>query len=256
MATPIRLPIRGADAAGDAVRQTIRAYHGSPYDWDKVDMSMVGKGEGPLDEGFGFYASEQEGVGNWYRRHTTYLRRQHLAKQLRVMREAGRASPMDPHAPGQELEWHRKNQLARRLSEETGPLLQRLQRQFPRGRTYELEVDVPPSSLMDWDAPMSQQPEVYEVVQRLTGGNVAPEAEGALAYLQVAGGNIFDGATARMQRLASEKLFDNGIPGHRYAGGGGQKNFVFYPGTEDQIRILRKYGLLAPMAAAGTMGEE
>jgi len=29
----------------------------------------------------------------------------------------------------------------------------------------------------------------------------------------------------------------------------GSNNIVAFPGTEDQIRILRKYGLMAPVAA-------
>jgi hypothetical protein len=57
------------------------------------------------------------------------------------------------------------------------------------------------------------------------------------------------------QPLASTRLAEAGIPGIRYldgnsrASGGGTRNYVMFPGTEDHIRILRKYGLLAPMAS-------
>jgi hypothetical protein len=33
------------DEAGDAIRQVIRAYHGSPYGFDKFDASKIGSGE-------------------------------------------------------------------------------------------------------------------------------------------------------------------------------------------------------------------
>jgi hypothetical protein len=62
-------------------------------------------------------------------------------------------------------------------------------------------------------------------------------------------------------RFASRALMEEGIPGLRYLDGlsrrvgQGSRNYVAFPGTEDSIRILRKYGLMAPIAA-GAMQEE
>ena len=262
------------DELGDAVRSVIRAYHGSPYDWDRVDMSMVTKGEGPLDEGFGFYATDREGVANWYRNSTTVLRRKILADQLREMRHGLQASPADhlyytPERMSQirsrdshfygsaseadALDWHRRLQRARRIREDVQPQLASLQRQFPRGRTYELEIGVPRDSLMEYDAPVyAQQPEVLErmrsVDSRLVDDLIdSPDADGAMFYNTLAGGNVLDAPTVRGQRRASEALFNAGIPGHAYRGNA--DNYVFYPGIEDQIRILRKF---AVPGAAGT----
>lgn len=65
------------------------------------------------------------------------------------------------------------------------------------------------------------------------------------------------------QLKASERLMEAGIPGIRYldqgsrSAGEGTRNYVLFPGTEDRIRILRKYGLLAPVAAGAAMeGQE
>ena len=237
--------VRHADEAGDAVRSVIRAYHGSPYDWDKVDMSMVGKGEGPLDEGFGFYASDKEGVGNWYRKHTSYLRRQELARQLREIRGGMRAEPNDP-------QWHAKYYRAIRLAPDVNNQISRLQREFPRGRTYELEIDYPRDSLMEYDVPVyAQQPDVLErmrsVNPRLTddllsaGQEGLDMTDGAGFYHLLSGGTALDSPTMRGQRRASEMLFEAGIPGHAYRGNA--DNYVFYPGAEDSIRILRKYAI-------------
>jgi hypothetical protein len=241
----------------------IRAYHGSPYDWDKVDMSMVGKGEGPLDEGFGLYGTDAEGAANWYRHRTTRIRRDQLAQQLRTIRRDADASPMDLHPPGQELDWHRRVQNARRLAEEVRPQLQRLQREHPRGRTYELEIAYPRESLLGYDTLVhKQRPEVLakmrdiapqlvdDLVEAGLGG--MDQADGAWFYNALAGGTIFDSPTIRGQRRASEMLFEAGIPGHAYKNN--NPNYVFYPGTEDQIRILRKYGLMAPIAAGAGQG--
>jgi hypothetical protein len=62
-------------------------------------------------------------------------------------------------------------------------------------------------------------------------------------------------------RQASRRLMKGGIPGLRYLDGNsrtagqGTHNYVMFPGTEDRIRILRQYGLLAPMALPA-MSEE
>lgn len=252
-----------ARLAGDAPPPAMRVYHGSPYDWNKVDMSMVGRGEGPhLDEGFGLYGSSKEGVGNWYRHHTTRIRRAELADQLRTIRRDADASPIDPHPPGKELDWHRRLQRARRLEEAVRPQLQRLQRQHPRGRTYELEVAVPRESLLEWDVPLAgQAPAVLEKLRAVNPQIVddwidSPDAIGAMFYRAVSGGNIFDTPTLGQQRRASEALFEAGIPGHAYQGQ--VENYVFYPGIEDQIRILRKYaapGAIGAGAASGMSDE-
>lgn len=39
------------DQLGDQVRQVIRAYHGSPYDFDRFDASHLGKGAGAASMG-------------------------------------------------------------------------------------------------------------------------------------------------------------------------------------------------------------
>jgi hypothetical protein len=262
---PVNSLVGKADELGDSVRQLIRAYHGSPYDWDRVDMSMVTKGEGPLDEGFGFYATDREGVADWYRNSTTVIRRKILADQLREMRHGLRASPADQlfytparlaqfggrdshfHSSASEAgayDWHRRLQRARKIREEVQPQLASLQREFPRGRTYELEIGVPRDSLMEYDVPVyAQQPEVLEKMRAVNSQLVddlmeSPDADGAMFYNTLAGGNIFDPPTIGGQRRASEILFKAGIPGHAYRGNA--DNYVFYPGAEDSIRILRK----------------
>jgi len=60
-------------------------------------------------------------------------------------------------------------------------------------------------------------------------------------------------------------LLRAGVPGIKYldgfsrAAGTGTRNYVMFPGTEDSITILRKYGLLpavgAGAAASQGMGE-
>ena len=55
------------DEAGDAVRSVIRAYHGSPYDFDRFDASHIGKGQGAASYGQGLYFAEEPAVAADYR---------------------------------------------------------------------------------------------------------------------------------------------------------------------------------------------
>jgi hypothetical protein len=239
------------DAPGDAVRSAIRAYHGSPYDWDKPDLSMAKSGEGTLDEGFGLYASESPGVAEWYRSATTVAARQRLADQIRNAKRDLRTEPNNP-------DWHRLYRRGANSLDGAMDMRSKLQTQFPRGRVYELEVGVPEDSLLRYDVPLKWQEDLHErlrsvdpqlfddvmgmpFVRKDDGG--WGRDEGATFYQALSGGNIFDSPTVAGQREASRRMFDAGIPGHVYEGARGQKNYVFYPGTEDSIRILRKYAI-------------
>ncbi len=46
----------------------IKAYHGSPHDFEKFDISKIGTGEGAQAFGHGLYFAENEGVAKQYRR--------------------------------------------------------------------------------------------------------------------------------------------------------------------------------------------
>ena len=56
-----------APAMKDATGMGIRAYHGSPHDFDKFDLSKIGTGEGAQAYGRGLYFAEHEGVAKGYR---------------------------------------------------------------------------------------------------------------------------------------------------------------------------------------------
>jgi hypothetical protein len=63
--TPIaRSPIA---RAGDPIDYQQAAYHGSPHDYEAIDFSKIGEGEGTADEGWGNYSSSDPQIGEWYR---------------------------------------------------------------------------------------------------------------------------------------------------------------------------------------------
>ena len=46
----------------ERAKKGIRAFHGSPHDFDKFDVSKIGTGEGAQAYGHGLYFAENEGV--------------------------------------------------------------------------------------------------------------------------------------------------------------------------------------------------
>lgn len=285
-----RLARRLADQATPPV---IRAYHGSPYDFDRFDASKIGTGEGAQAYGHGLYFAGNEAVAQSYRRSL-----------------AGAPEPMDLAIDGDPVfrkSWpmlppHHKdgtNYLMSRLrnySDEYAPeALGEMRQDLPRliehyitnpednpfsqasrlselrgamdlldnhkvtvlpsrnpGRSYEVELGVPESSMLDWDQPVEAQADsVRSAVTRLLGDD---QVSGQYAYRELE-------QNMGSPRSASETLKAVGVPGIRYFDGGsrrfgeGTRNYVMFPGTEDSIRILRKYGLLGP-AAAGVMQQD
>ena len=53
--------------ADEAAAKGIRAYHGSPHDFDQFDLSKIGTGEGAQAFGHGLYFADNEGVAKSYR---------------------------------------------------------------------------------------------------------------------------------------------------------------------------------------------
>jgi hypothetical protein len=256
-------PISGIDEAGDAVRGAIRAYHGSPYDFDKFSARRIGTGEGAQAFGHGMYFAGNEGTAKYYR---------DLLGSHDPIIDQKIAELNDLHGQGFDPKIRDAMENLRYEIMD----LRDAARQRP-GRMYEVEIGHPQHSLLELDGPMGT-----ETASRLTppmraslerglqerlnmgqlkrhAGNIlAMQADPSLAP----GGVLYEGLAADYGPVsASRKLLDAGIPGIRYldqgsrSAGQGTRNYVMFPGTEDAIRILRKYGLMAPIAA-GAMQEE
>ena len=283
------------DEAGDAIRQLskpIRAYHGSPHSFDAFDASKIGTGEGAQSYGHGLYFAGKESVADSYRRN---LAEDGDAPE-RWARDywAALASPddmgspddayeslmqhiayMKEYSPGEKAYFEAAEKFLRSQSPSAVPPPLR------QGHMYEVEIGHPEESLLDWDASAHDQ----NLGVRGVFGNVRDQLHWKGAKAKYLGGHassdhairwnqavlqgnpkgmdlwhalvVLDGPDAAAKALASQ-----GVPGIRYLDGvsrqqgSGSRNYVMFPGTEDKIRILRKYGLLGPAAMAGTNSEE
>jgi hypothetical protein len=251
----------------------IRAYHGSPHDFDRFSMEKIGTGEGAQAYGHGLYFAEAEGVARGYRDNLLDARIPVVNDRLRELaREMdGISSGYRQWVPGQQ-------ERGASLAAEYDDLMDR--RRNMRGRMYEVNIAARPEDFIDYDAPLSQQSDLvksqfgytpkptaeeelaaFEVARRESPNNIgnhpvvaeiyrreaAANAAERLFQRQVQGGNIDEAA-----RIG---LSEAGIPGIRYldagsrGAGDGSRNYVVF--DENLIEIVRKYGIAGAATLLG-----
>lgn len=126
----------------------------------------------------------------------------------------------------------------------------------PHGHMYEVAIHAPEDRFLNWDAPLSAQSEaVREALSKIDGVRVLDKD------LRVMRGSDYalyerpqDALVARFgsPEAASAELSKVGIPGARHLDEAPHSNYVVFPGNEGLIEILRKYGLLGPVALGAT----
>ena len=120
---------------------------------------------------------------------------------------------------------------------------------------YEVNLRTEPGRLLDWDAPLSAQPAPVrgfienarpELRARLQRPDIGPRD-----FVPPIGQSIYQ--RLRVEGEPHTILRDAGIPGIQYfdqgsrAAGQGSRNYVIFPGQDEMIEILRRYGLMGPV---------
>jgi hypothetical protein len=275
------LPRLAAEARG------IRAFHGSPHSFDRFDASKIGTGEGAQAYGHGLYFAGAEDTARTYRDALSdgSLIVEGATSPLteRSMRDMGLglgaigyirravnegADPVSWLRQVQSLypplsgRWNEMSDAIEFLQSAKGPLKPH------GGHVYEVELGVPEDSLLDYDKPFSNPVGVVgaEVLRQdnpvaVSADTLRAIQDGSWKWESFRGRSPYQTAAVELTRLArtrggAQALREAGIPGIRYLDGNsrpasqGTRNYVMFPGTEDRIRILRKYGLLGPAAAS------
>jgi hypothetical protein len=298
------VPVVG-DAAAKGVKQGIKAYHGSPHDFDRFSMEHIGKGEGAQVYGHGLYFAENEATAKSYR--------DILSSQSGFYPD-GRMFTPDWDDPGYNAihtlhltggDYDKAIEEARKIKEPDwrGDVIKTLEQYRqdgvtlgPKGRMYEVSINADPDEFLDWDKPLSDQSEKVKGALRPFYGEVSTKPVGngfvdlrvggatigsfpadklpddlvglAMKHDPRTGGQIYESqglvpGEYRDKVSAAEKLRNAGIKGIRYLDqgsrgkGDGTRNFVVF--DDATIEILRKYGILAPLAgtaAAGAMTDD
>lgn len=247
----------------------IRAYHGSPYDFDRFDLSKIGSGEGNQVYGHGLYFAENPAVATGYKAagQPSYLGADRISAAQQLLKDAGgdRAGALS---------------LAQaRMSATTkygeGKLWQDVINNFDHlvgtgpGKMYEVNLNASPEQFINWDQPLAQQPP--QVGTAL--GNVVDQTykPGFYKDFSTAGADFKD-VVQHLDNIdpadLSQALARASVPGVRYLDAGSRSagvgsrtmtgerptsNYVvFNPGIID---IMKKYALpLGVGVGAGALG--
>jgi hypothetical protein len=241
----------------------VATYHGTPHTFaaepglplGRFRSEKIGSGEGAQAFGHGLYLAESKDVADNYRKvltakHEADLWTDELRSQLppaitrAELDEIGLLTRkmMSGNLKPQESARFRELQDRRAFYD------QEVERLSPKGSLYSIDLPDPVvNRMLDWDAPMSEQPQsVLEALSSKTGVPVD-------AYRQSnkTGKQIWQTWISRRgnPQEAAAALQEIGIPGIRYLDrgsrkdGDGTRNYVVFPGEEQNLKILERDGL-------------
>jgi hypothetical protein len=186
----------------------IRAYHGTPHDFDKFDISKIGTGEGAQAYGHGLYFAEKEGVARGYR--DALSGKQYVfspgpdevaAKHGQNVIDMVYNSGGDPreiqdtisrlrNAVSRDLADFGVSDVSQLKSSYDGDLASHTIRmaqnadaleaaikagdvKLDPGHMYEVNINADPNQFLDWDKPLSEQPDLINRIVSAYGGKEA-----------------------------------------------------------------------------------
>ena len=245
----------------------IKAWHGSPHDFDKFDLGKIGTGEGAQAYGHGLYAAEQPLTAESYisnakwkygptKAETAYervnsptlergldnegwskLNAQRGFWERVVLGRSPRQIIMDAKLnPDQ----YGANELAYINSLNPDKFTRK------GGHMYEVNINARPEQFLDWDKPLKQQ--TVDLSPFARAKEVAD-----FTYQNPTGGDLYRSMSLDHARN-TEVMREAGIPGIKYLdqgsrnAGQGSSNYVVF--DDKLIDILKKYGITLPGAGA------
>jgi hypothetical protein len=238
--------------------QGIRAYHGSPHDFDRFDMSKIGTGEGAQAYGHGLYFAENPAVAADYKSKLSMLANVNQSAVDSNALYYLQRNKFDKAAARAELE----DALRMKLPD-GHPSVQAINSYNP-GKMYEVNINAHPDQFLDWDKPLSGQNVIsqLEILQQLQEqyNRAASMMRGAKAQDvgELTGRDLAERVLGGGQRT-SDQLREAGIPGIKYldqgsrTAGEGSRNYVVF--DDKLIDIIKKYGWAAVAPMLGLTAE-
>jgi hypothetical protein len=272
------------DALGNkigALPDAITAYHGSPHDFDGFDMSKIGTGEGAQAYGHGLYFAENENVAKEYRDN---ISSQALDGAKAVLQRVGgdvdAAIADRVNALSRFEERYSQGdiddglyQFMKNLGRGQIEQLKQYKNKgdFTKGHMYEVNIDATADDFLDWDKPLSEQPESFiDIVKnadltilpeggrlrrtieawRKNEGDWVPEISANIpepTVKQIYSALTDFGTNPSKNANFSNELKNSGFKGVKYldqfsrSAGAGTRNYVVF--DDKLVSIVRKYGI-------------
>ncbi len=235
-------------------------YHGTPHRFEpteenplgEFDASKIGSGEGAQAYGHGIYLAESPAVGRQYAeflasRKNDLLDPGNLAASmmhrtpegtkeagLREIDAALKGIKSFPNAYPDAAQQKAALEKARELLESGAELPKQ------GGNFYTADLpDEMIDRMLDWDKPLSEQPEIYRKV--LSDKNWRKRFEFRTDE------QVGELTGAELYKMGHDQTKNLGIPGIKYLDAGsrggsgtGTRNFVVFPGEEKKVKILKR----------------
>jgi hypothetical protein len=219
---------------------SIKAFHGSPHEFDRFDLSRIGTGEGNQAYGYGLYFAQNEAIARHYKSVLGIKKRAASRETDFIIERAYRKNPANFRAlakneiSNNRALAQRDLTLSKRLFDskkykETEAMIAEMRRDMERldsgelgppvepGRLYEVIINANDDDFIDFDVPLSQQNEKIRSALTKAGVN-----------LQEADSKEF------FRSRSSAQLRQHGVAGVRYldgtsrAAGEGFRNYVVF----------------------------
>ena len=239
--------------ADEAAAKGIRAYHGSPHDFDQFDLSKIGTGEGAQAYGHGLYFAENPNVAASYKtagNPTSAIQYKGQGLSNIPYSEYDKLPYVTQHA----IQWLKAYDDIPKAAHDAkwsdipglSDEITRLHQEghianAPGGRSYEVNINADPEHFLDWDKPLSEQSEHVQNALRSLPFQPHRFEKDALGREQM--GADF----APQGKLSTQQFQRAGIPGIKYldqgsrAAGEGSRNYVVF--DDKLVSIVKKYGI-------------
>jgi len=231
----------------------------------RMRMDKIGTGEGAQVRGRGLYSAEAEGVAKVYRDQLSSMDTAAAQRVLNRFDGDVNKAILDTNEKFDRLEERfkagafegseRRYYDQRQIQSNKIMQLEQLAEtgQFPTGSMYEIDITADPNDFLDYDLPLSQQPEKFasdinmiSEVQKISKTDQFGEPASF--------GSFLDALEKKAgPKGAQQEFSDAGIPGIKYfdadsrSAGQGSRNYVVF--DENLINIVKRYGV----AGAATM---
>jgi len=222
-------------AEADSLRMGIKAYHGSPHDFEKFSLYKIGTGEGAQAYGHGLYFAENEGVAKNYKETLggkgldirsaveKHLPDETLSQDdLSAIYRAALSDGKEPQEAAKSVQMavsglrdpgvsfmgppgEKGQKIARAIADI---------REKARGRMYEVDIAADPAHFLDWDRPLGEQPGAAHLPSANMNDTVAAILQRAQSNEMFAG-DLIGKDRATVAELTQE-LANRGIPGIKY----------------------------------------
>lgn len=254
--------------AGEAVMGAgpIRAYHGSPHDFNTFDINKIGTGEGAQAYGHGLYFAENEGIARGYR---NKLADTPSTVKFYLDRAGGDPSKAANSYWQDVIRGPNLDAAAMEQAKQTASVIQ----SGGAGRMYKVDINADPAKMLDWDQPLQGQnvwervhPNVREAIDEAMDNRMMnPMGDALEAYTgrdlhnalrhedvhetlpgEIGNSSWYTGNTTE-KRHTAEYLKSLEIPGIKYldagsrSAGDGSRNYVVF--DHNLVDIVRKYAL-------------